>query len=178
MSKELVIPGLDNEDLGTLLNTRDYSQYVEMVGWILSRICKFCTLDKTINKVVNECDEWRTWINPFPSAHTSEHLIIAPTRHITHIKQMSVIDWNSWAMLMSLAVEKLPGGCVATRFGDPKRNAGSVRHLHTNIIVPDGTGRVQVTLAKNPAEIEEKKKLIGVWEKLRTGTPMEKLSAV
>lgn len=61
------------------------------------------------------------------------------------------------------------------RFGDPRLNAGSVRHLHVNIQVPDGTGRVQVTLAKEPEEIEEKREILSIFEKMRQGATLQEL---
>ena len=55
-------------------------------------------------------------------------------------------------------------------------NAGSVAHQHGNVIVPDGTGEVRLPLAKDKEDIEEKMKIVWVWEKMRTGTPLEHLT--
>lgn len=46
----------------------------------------------------------------------------------------------------------LPGGGVIIRFGDMRRNAGTVPHLHENIMVPDGTAEVRIPLFKNPED--------------------------
>jgi len=72
---------------------------------------------------------------------------------------------------------KLKGGGFVLRFGSPLDNAGSVLHLHANIIVPDGTGDVSVALAKSAIRIEHGFDRLRVFEKLRKGLPLEALSA-
>jgi hypothetical protein len=61
----------------------------------------------------------------------------------------------------------LPGAALVMRFGEVKRNAGSIRHLHCNIMVPDATKRVQATLAKDAGKVAEKLQVLHVWEKMR-----------
>ena len=181
MSEELVIPGIDQEEIGTLLSVRTYSQY--RVEQILSGTCPFCKLDRNKNEVLRVSGEWRLWKNPYPHAHTKEHFIIAPIQHLTNLCQMYSNDWDDVAALIDYVVNPetcggmaYEGGAVVIRYGDPRLNAGSIRHLHVNIIVPDGTGRVQATLAKTPEDIERKKKILTVFEKVRTGTPMSTLT--
>jgi len=55
------------------------------------------------------------------------------------------------------------------RIGDPTYNAGSVRHIHANILVPDGTGRVRVTLAKEKEATASKMQILRVFELMRQG---------
>jgi diadenosine tetraphosphate (Ap4A) HIT family hydrolase len=176
MENYLVVPGLDQEDIGTLLNVRSLAQYTEMVGRILSGHCPFCELDEKINRVIVEIGGWRIWENPFPLKHTSDHFVLAPRRHVTHIADLGNDDWRSIQAIVSGTTQRLSGGALVFRFGDPRKNAGSVRHLHANVIVPDGTGRVQATLAKEPGEISEKRAILVVFEKLRTGTELSQLS--
>lgn len=176
MQENLVVPGLDQEDIGTLLNVRSLAQYSEMVARILSGHCPFCELDEKINKVFMEVAGWKVWDNPFPLKHTSEHLVLAPRKHVTHFAYLDNDDWRSIQAIVSGTTLRLSGGALVFRFGDPRKNAGSVRHLHANIIVPDGTGRVQATLAKNPEEISEKRAILVIFEKLRTGTQLGQLS--
>jgi len=112
---------------------------------------------------------WHLWENPYAHAHTALHLVLAPARHISHVREMKEEDWIALSQLVGFAVDEydLPGGCVAMRFGDPALNAGSIRHLHCNIIVPDGTGNVKVTLAKDAEKQAENIDRVRVFEKLR-----------
>jgi len=114
------------------------------------------------------------WENPFPAKHAEKHLTIAPSKHIVHPDQMTSDDYDLCMSLIMYAISSpdgigmgLPGGGVLWRWGDPERNAGSIRHMHINIIVPDGTGEVRPPLAKKPADVAKKKKIVRVWEKLR-----------
>lgn len=43
----------------------------------------------------------------------------------------------------------LEGGIIATRFGDMRLNAGTIPHLHVNIMVPNGTGEVRIPAYKS-----------------------------
>lgn len=174
---ELVIPGMGKEDIGTLINTRTYPQYCEMVRRILAVECPFCELDLELNKIILENDHWRAWENPFPQKYTAHHLIIAHQVHLTHLSDVTSADGRDLFDILSRLAEPadIRGGGVLIRFGDPLLNAGSIRHLHANLFVPDGTGELRLPLCKTPEEIAEKMKVIRVFEKMRTGTPFEKL---
>ena len=181
MSEALVIPGLDDEEVSTLLNVRTYKQYCLYVADRLAGRCPFCQFDRMKHEVVAENDSWIAFKNLIPLRHTSLHLVIAHKEHLTHIDQLSIVDWKDWGDLMdritdyNLFDEEMPGGAIFLRFGDPTRNAGSIRHLHANIIIPDGKGEVRVPLAKDPKDVEEKKLVIAVFEKIRLGTRFEDL---
>ncbi len=62
------------------------------------------------------------------------------------------------------------------RFGSPEYNAGSVLHQHANIIVPNGNGPVQVTLAKDTDKIHDITERMAAFELLRTGASVESLT--
>jgi hypothetical protein len=61
----------------------------------------------------------------------------------------------------------LPGAALVMRFGEIKRQAGSIRHLHCNVMTPGETGVVSATLAKNADKIAEKMKVLQIWEVMR-----------
>lgn len=172
---------IEKEDITSLLNVRTYNQYCEAVEYITQNKCLFCQLDLKLNKIIKEVPEgWRLWQTPHPIKHTAHHLVITPTKHITDVAAMTQEDWRGLTSLIEYATGpdsklNLPGGAVVMRFGPPKFNAGSIRHLHVNILVPDGTGEVRVPFAKTPEDIEHKKKILAVFEKMRTGTPFEEL---
>ena len=166
--------GLDDKTVASVINgARTYRQFLDMVDKAGNGICPFCPehFDASKNCVIGKHgyreEVWLAWKNPYPINHSSHHFIIAPARHITHLNDMTAEDWGNMNFLIREIVKDLPGGCVAIRFGDPNLNAGSIRHLHVNIIVPDGTGDVQVTLAKNPQKKEEARSRVLAFEKLR-----------
>jgi hypothetical protein len=176
------IPGLSDEDVVSAINgSRTYSQYCDMIDKAQRGICPFCAehFDRVKNQIIHGAGAgdriWHMWKNPYPLAHTSEHIVIAPIHHITHVQEMDTDDWSAFAILVNIATKML-GGCIAMRFGDPHYNAGSIRHLHTNVIQPNGEGNVKVTLAKDTEQVIEALARIQVFEKLRNGGSLISLS--
>ncbi|HEY4518325.1 MAG TPA: hypothetical protein VJG48_01735 [Candidatus Paceibacterota bacterium] len=96
-------------------------------------------------------------ISDFPHKHTRYSFLVYPRAHIVSRANLGSEVWLGILKSWEVACDKSPvmGGALAIRFGDPRYNAGSVEHLHANILVPDLTGRVQVTLAKEPEEAQE-----------------------
>ena len=175
----LSIPGIDRMDIGSLLFVGSYKYYCLMVKNLQEGICPFCQIDHKINEILYENDSWRAWVNPvLGKKNTALHLVIPCKRHITHVRQLrrdegaDLVDVFNWADIEF----ELPGGGVTMRFGDPLFNAGTIRHLHCNIQVPDGNGKLEVTLAKDKDKILWHWKVVAIYEKMRLGTPFESLS--
>ena len=115
--------------------------------------CVFCNPDPS--KVIKEGEFCRLlWCNP-PHNHTKHHLLIVSIRHLVEPGDISEEEWTAVLGWWIWAIQefKIPGGGLGIRFGHPRFNAGSIEHLHWNIWDPDGTGRVQMTLAKEPEEV-------------------------
>ncbi len=172
---EVVIPGLSEEDVVSVANgARTYSQFLDMVDKAQKGVCPFCPahFDPVKNKVLKRAGGWRMWHNPYPAKHTKVHYVIAPDKHVLHPQHLTAEDWDDQSVLIDFVTNGelglgVLGGCIATRFGDPRLNAGSIRHLHTNIIVPDGTGDVQVTLCKSPEKQQQVRIRLIAFEVLR-----------
>ncbi len=170
------IAGLNRDQVLTLMNSRSYKQYCDGIEAYLKGKCIFCDPLGPKNKVLFETDggehAWRVWENPFPLKRTSRHLIMAPVQHLTDPNLITRWDWIKQGEIWLYARDVLgiKGGACVGRFGSPEFNAGSILHLHTNIIVPDGTGDVQITVGKSPEKMELIARRVVVFEKLRTGT--------
>ncbi|MCI5108520.1 MAG: hypothetical protein MRY49_01585 [Candidatus Pacebacteria bacterium] len=170
----LEIPGLDDQDIAILLNARNYAYYCDMIKQIQSKKCPFCQLDPEKNRVIHTSGDWRIWECPeaFKAKHIAKHFVLAPKRHITHTNCMTDKDWFHCTVLLDWATNgeigiNLPGGGIIMRFGHPDLNAQSIRHLHCNIMVPDGTGEVKITLAKDPKKVTQKRVVVLIFERLR-----------
>ncbi len=174
----LTIPGVEDESLSTLLNVRDFPQYCDAVRDLLVGKCTFCGVLDPKNVVIFENKTWRAWANPFPHPNHDFHFVAAPKEHRTHVKDLTKEEYEDMTEVMNFLVVnyQIDGGAFVMRFGNPKRNAGSIRHLHFNLQVPDGTARYSVTLAKDPEEIVEKMKILQVFEEMRLGTAFADLS--
>ncbi|HEY4493301.1 MAG TPA: hypothetical protein VJB98_01640 [Candidatus Paceibacterota bacterium] len=133
--------------------------------------CPFCKVDPT--KIIIEGNHVRLlWCNP-PHKHTKKHLLIVPKNHITTPNDFMNEEWLEFLHFFCWALDEydMKGGGLGLRFGDPMFNAGSIEHFHWNLWEPDGTGRVQMTLAKEPEENAESAARAGrfaaIYERLR-----------
>jgi len=85
------------------------------------------------------------------------HFIVTPKRHVrfewelSHAECLSVQE--AYVYLSRNYV--LTGGIIVTRFGDMRLNAGTVPHIHFNIMVPNGTAEVRIPVFKDPKDREE-----------------------
>ncbi len=172
------IPGVDRTSIGSLLFVTTYKYYLLMVDQLQKGVCPFCEINREVNNVLNENDSWKIWANPVAGKKNQAlHLVIPCNRHITHVSQLTnkegsdLIEIIRWAC----SAYSISGGGVTMRFGDPLLNAGTIRHLHGNIQVPDGTGKLEITLAKDPEKMVWHRSVIRVFEKMRRGTPFDQL---
>ena len=174
-TEQPAVAGMEHEDIAILVNgSRTYSQFLDMLDKIRNGICPFCpqNFDAEKNEELASAGEgsagWRLWRNPYPLAHTSDHLVLAPVRHISHLKDMQRADWLCVGQLMTAnTIVNAPGGGLVWRFGDPAYHAGSIRHLHANIIIPNREGEVRPPLAKDPTKQNEAQRRVVAFEKLR-----------
>lgn len=137
---------------------RSYGQYHAMRQGFEVGLCAFCDIDRTLNRVLWEDDYACCWAVPttFLRKELKGHYIVVPKRHIRFPWERStneVLAMHRCVHFLSGMFE-LDGGIVATRFGDMRLNAGTVPHLHENIMVPNGTGEVRIPVTKDLADRE------------------------
>lgn len=149
-----------DEHVSVLNESRTYRQFLSMCQMAMTGTCPFCpeNLDPQLNKIIFNIEGWRCWENPFPIKHTRRHVILSPERHVTHLDQLTERENKLRAyvindVLCSEVGADILSGAIVTRFGKSRFNAGSVSHLHTNIIMPDETGEVRITLAKTELDM-------------------------
>lgn len=174
-----LVDGLDINQTLSLAYCRTYAQYCVMLERYRSGVCTFCDpLDPEKNKLVAERGDWRMWVNPFPLPHTSVQLVMAPRRHVAPGGEILSSDFTRMGELFDCAQKQFgfTGGGFVMRFGTPLQSAGTVLHLHANIIIPDQTGDVVATFAKAPEKIEMQFARMRVFEKLRQGTSLHLLT--
>ncbi|MDB5188176.1 MAG: hypothetical protein JWO50_696 [Candidatus Kaiserbacteria bacterium] len=83
--------------------------------------------------------------------------LIVPDEHITDVGELTDSDWICIGFLFSCAVKQfdLRGGGILMRFGDPLYHAGTIPHIHINIIQPHGDAEYRVPLAKDASDREK-----------------------
>lgn len=93
---------------------------------------------------------WRVKENDFPFPHTAVHLLIVARAHWTRLEEVTPEAWAELAPIMKRIGRAYgpPDGGFVVRTGSLRYSAGTVEHLHANLLAPDLTGPVRITIAK------------------------------
>lgn len=98
----------------------------------------------------------QAWSVPeaFMRKELAHHFIIIPRRHVRYLQELTEAEALSMyrARIFFAGLFDLTGGAVVTRFGDMRLNAGTVPHLHENIMMPNGNGEFRIPVFKDPAD--------------------------
>lgn len=124
-----------------LENAREESQSEVMKDILEIGACPFCPENlKSFHRkeIINEGRFWVLTESQWPYKNTAIHLLIIAKKHW---ERLSDIEASAGVELFEICRQveekyKVPGGALTIRFGDPKFNSSSVRHLHAHIIVP------------------------------------------
>lgn len=103
--------------------------------------CPFCEENlKTYHKapILKEGKYWTLTENQWPYDHTKHHFLLIYKQHVTNL---SGADAEAGRELFELIqwleqTYDIPGGGLAMRFGDTDYSAGTVAHLHAQLLVP------------------------------------------
>ncbi len=104
--------------------------------------CPFCLGNLRAYHKEPFIKEGQFWIltkNQWPYVHTSVHLLFIYKQHVEKLTGIApeagteLIQLSQWAE----SEYKMPGGGLAMRFGDTDYSAGTVAHLHAQLLVPD-----------------------------------------
>ncbi len=140
------VPG----ELQYLMGTRSFAQFCATLRGLLDPKghCPFC-----IDAPTGAPYGWRLKENDFPldrQVMRLMHLII-PNRHLTDPADMQPSDWVVVGRIFQDALKKhgVRGGGLVLRFGDPRLHAGTIPHLHFNILSPTGEEEYRVPLSKD-----------------------------
>lgn len=104
-------------------------------------ICIFCPeyITEDVSPITIETDHWMVKNNSFPYKNTKIHLLLIPKAHARTMPELSdaaQLDFFT-ALKHAETQYELDSYALVTRSGDMKKNAGSIEHIHTHIIVGD-----------------------------------------
>jgi len=125
-----------------LPHAREEEQKEVMNRILAAGECPFCVdnLFKYHKRpIVRMSSSWLLTENQWPYKHTKLHLLLISTVHQEKLSELSQIArLEFWEMITwAEAAYDIKSGGLGLRFGDPKDNGGTVRHLHAHLIVPD-----------------------------------------
>lgn len=143
-------------------NAREEEQRKVMEQIAAADHCSFCLENiRQYHKepFLYQNDHWILTKNQWPYDHTRLHLLAIYTEHAEHLHELHPDAGNALMELMQWAEKEydLPGGAIAMRFGDTRYSAGSVCHLHAQLLVPDITATdyqpVRFKIGKSPEKL-------------------------
>jgi ATP adenylyltransferase len=104
--------------------------------------CPFCleNLQKYHKKpILKEGEYWLLTENQWPYENTTIHLLAIYKQHVTDLASLDPEAGKELLEMMQWAETefKIPGGGFVVRFGDTDYSAGTVNHLHAQLLQPD-----------------------------------------
>lgn len=125
------------------LNNAREDEQIEVMQKIADQAhCPFCSENLRLyhqQPILKEGQYWLLTKNQWPYNHTKHHLLFIYKNHAT---KLADLDDQAGAELFTMVKEleqelNFEGGGLALRFGDTDFSAGTVNHLHVQLIVPD-----------------------------------------
>lgn len=122
-------------------NSRLEEQRAVMREIISAGHCPFCLEHfQSYHKkpFLREGKHWFITPNQWPYDHVQHQLLVIHKEHLELLSQITPEAGAELAQLVGEVQEELqmPGGAICMRFGDTNYSAGTVRHLHAQLIVP------------------------------------------
>ncbi len=143
-------------------NAREADQADVMRQIVEDGGCPFCPENfQKYNKqeILKEGEHWLLTTNQWPYEFTRAHFLLIYKSHAEDLREMDPESGKELLKLAQWAQDKfeIPGGGLIMRFGDTNHSAGSVQHIHAQLISPDleadGYRSVKVTLGKSPEKL-------------------------
>ena len=88
---------------------------------------------------IREGEHWFLVPNRWPYENTKNHFLLITKDHIEAFSELSAAASAELFELAAWAIKEfdIEGGALALRFGDTDYSAGTVQHLHAQLIQPD-----------------------------------------
>ena len=139
-------------------NARTKQQKQVMKDIAGAKHCPFCreNLVKYHKQpILKEGKFWIVTTNQWPYEHTKHHFLLIYKSHAVSLSELSPLAGQELFELLAEIEQayQIKGGGLAMRFGDTDYSAGTVNHLHVQLIDPDITAAdfqpVRVKIGKN-----------------------------
>ncbi len=127
-------------------NSREADQIEVMKKIADEAHCPFCEENLRLyhkNPILKEGEFWLATKNQWPYKHTKHHILLIYKKHATKLSELeSAAGGELFSMIKELEKElEFEGGGFAMRFGDTDFSAGTVNHLHVQLVIPDAMAK-------------------------------------
>lgn len=127
-------------------NSRENEQIEVMKKIADEAHCPFCQENLRLyhkKPILKESQYWLVTSNQWPYQHTKHHLLLIYKEHATKLSDLNdEAGRELFQLIKELEKEyQFEGGGLAMRFGDTDFSAGTVNHLHIQLVVPDAMAK-------------------------------------
>lgn len=129
------------------INNARKADQIEVMGKIAENgHCPFCKENlKNYHKqpILEEGKYWFVTTNQWPYKHTKHHFMLIYKEHAVRLADLDDEAGKELFILIKKLEKEyhFEGGGLAIRFGDTDFSAGSVNHLHAQLVVPDAMAK-------------------------------------
>lgn len=134
----------EKKDFVVLAHARTANQQKVMEEILEKGECPFCPGNLPEgNKIIRKTSYWFLMPNMWPYENTRVHLVAVHITHVERLEDTNPEEWSDLFKMLRWAEKefKIESGSIGIRFGDPKSNRATVRHLHVHLIVPKITNK-------------------------------------
>ncbi len=127
------------KDFVVMAHARTEEQRRVMAGIQEKGECPFCPGNLPEgNQVIRTTSHWFLMLNMWPYENTRIHLLAIHIKHVEQLEDTATEEWSDLFRLLRWAEHefRVESGSIGIRFGDPRLNRATVRHLHVHFIVP------------------------------------------
>lgn len=127
-------------------NSREKDQIEVMQKIADESHCPFCEENLRLyhkNPILKDGKYWLVTKNQWPYQHTKHHFLLIYKEHATVLADLAAeAGGELFTMIKELEKEyKFEGGGFSMRFGDTDFSAGTVNHLHVQLVIPDAMAK-------------------------------------
>lgn len=132
----------NKNDFININNSREEEQ-IEVMQKIADQAhCPFCEESLRLyhkGPILKETKHWLVTRNQWPYKHTKHHFLLIYRKHVTKLEKLETAAGSElFDLVKELEQEyQFEGGGFSMRFGDTDFSAGTVNHLHVQLVVPD-----------------------------------------
>jgi diadenosine tetraphosphate (Ap4A) HIT family hydrolase len=129
------------------INNARKKEQIEVMQQIAAEAhCPFCSNNLRLyhkQPILKEGRYWLVTINQWPYEHTKHHFLLIYKEHATKLAELEAAAGSElFTLLKELEKEyAFEGGGFVMRFGDTDFSAGSINHLHVQLIIPDALAK-------------------------------------
>lgn len=138
---------MNNKNNFININNARKKDQIEVMQKIANQAhCPFCEENLRLyhkEPILKETKHWLVTKNQWPYKHTKYHFLLIYKKHITKLAELETTAGSElFKLVKELEQEyQFEGGGFSMRFGDTDFSAGTINHLHVQLVIPDAMAK-------------------------------------